>query len=164
MKVKETIKSLTENQGYEIEVEIDTGGSHLFISQQDALSVNEDDDHVIILENSVQVLDLIEALQRLYKYMTPRLCEGTVELVRSFNSDNYPSPATCKDFGILDRGGASKEPGPRFFPKIWKAYKQGLREKLFTLEELDRAIGEGSELTKLVQRVDEDLVIKTAWD
>lgn len=157
MKVKETIKALTENQGFEVEIGIDTGGSQLYISQPDVLS-EKINDHVIILENSVQVLDLIEALQRLYKYMTPRLCEGTVELVRSFNSDNYPSPATCKDFGILDRG------GPRFFPKIWKAYKQGLREKLFTLEELDRAIGEGPELTKLVQRVDEDLVVKTAWD
>jgi hypothetical protein len=157
--MKDTIKAVTENQGYEIEVGISPSKFEVYISQKDGLSDNEDDDHVIILENSIQVLELIKSLQRLYKYMTPRLCEGTVDLVLSLVKNNYPKTATCKDFGIIEG-----KPHTCFRKDIWEAYKQGLREKLFTLEELDRAIGEGSELTKLVQRVDEDLVVKTAWD
>ena len=85
----------------------------------------------------------------------PRADRGMAKrLVQCLDNNHWPSPATCLDFGI---------DGTRHFRALQCAVKLGM-----TAYDLDRVIGDGPAITRLVRGIpnqpDADIEFRTAYD
>lgn len=79
--------------------------------------------------------------------------------VKNLNMDVVPqTPAEVVDFGFnyAETEGAEIT--------LFAAYRDGLVRGLFTSQELNAAVGNGSMLTRLVTRVNPDLKVVTDYD
>ena len=70
--------------------------------------------------------------------------------------DLFPqTPAELTDFGL----DISKNK-----PQLYACYQWAVRQGKVSPEELNEAVGNGPQLTALLQRVDPNIVVKTMWD
>lgn len=67
-------------------------------------------------------------------------------------------PATAAE--IVDFGFNNADDEAR----LYETYQQAVRQEIVSTDELNQAVGDGSMLTSLLQRIDESIVVKTDWD
>lgn len=67
-------------------------------------------------------------------------------------------PATAAE--IVDFGFNNADDEAR----LYETYQQAVRREIVSTDELNQAVGDGSMLTSLLQRIDESIVVKTDWD
>lgn len=76
-------------------------------------------------------------------------------LIKSILFDVFPSIAVCTDFGISSQ-------------KHFESYYYPIRKGEITKEQLEKAAGNGFELTNLLRSVNsnphKDIIVKTMWD
>lgn len=83
--------------------------------------------------------------------------------IQNLKMDQYPTiSSVLLDFGLNNPSNFDEYETNQFI--FYRVYQHGLKSGVITEDEIRKAVGNGPELTKLVQRIDPSIVIKTDYD